>query len=59
MFIFMLSVVVGEPLNREAFDWYHDVIGNKKADVVDTWWQTGKLCTCFCWYLLHKILNIM
>lgn len=31
---------VGEPLNREAFDWYHDVIGNKKADVVDTWWQT-------------------
>lgn len=33
--------VVGEPLNREAFDWYHDVIGNKKADVVDTWWQTG------------------
>lgn len=32
---------VGEPLNREAFDWYNVVVGDRKADVVDTWWQTG------------------
>ncbi|XP_071159173.1 acetyl-coenzyme A synthetase 2-like, mitochondrial [Mytilus edulis] len=31
---------VGEPLNREAFDWYNVVVGDRKADVVDTWWQT-------------------
>ncbi|RXG72126.1 Acetyl-coenzyme A synthetase 2-like, mitochondrial [Armadillidium vulgare] len=31
---------VGEPLNQEAWHWYNDVIGKKKCDVVDTWWQT-------------------
>ncbi|XP_013387971.1 acetyl-coenzyme A synthetase 2-like, mitochondrial [Lingula anatina] len=31
---------VGEPLNREAFEWYHDIVGEKRCDVVDTWWQT-------------------
>ena len=31
---------VGEPLNPEAFEWYHRVIGKEKCPVVDTWWQT-------------------
>lgn len=31
---------VGEPINAEAWEWYHDIVGNKKCPVVDTWWQT-------------------
>ena len=31
---------VGEPINPEAWRWYHEVIGGGKAPIVDTWWQT-------------------
>ena len=31
---------VGEPINEEAWVWYHDNIGKKNCPVVDTWWQT-------------------
>ncbi|GAA1326479.1 acetate--CoA ligase [Leucobacter albus] len=31
---------VGEPINPEAWRWYHDVIGAGKTPIVDTWWQT-------------------
>jgi acetyl-CoA synthetase len=31
---------VGEPINEEAWHWYHKNIGKEKAPVVDTWWQT-------------------
>jgi acetyl-CoA synthetase len=31
---------VGEPINPEAWIWYHDVIGCGTAPIVDTWWQT-------------------
>jgi acetyl-CoA synthetase len=31
---------VGEPINPEAWMWYHRVIGNEKCPIVDTWWQT-------------------
>jgi acetyl-CoA synthetase len=31
---------VGEPINAEAWHWYHDVVGEKRCPVVDTWWQT-------------------
>jgi acetyl-CoA synthetase len=31
---------VGEPINPEAWNWYHDIVGNKKCPIVDTWWQT-------------------
>lgn len=31
---------VGEPINPEAWKWYHDVIGNGKCPIMDTWWQT-------------------
>jgi acetyl-CoA synthetase len=31
---------VGEPINEEAWHWYHEKIGKKKCPVVDTWWQT-------------------
>jgi acetyl-CoA synthetase len=31
---------VGEPINPEAWMWYHEHIGNKKCPIVDTWWQT-------------------
>ena len=31
---------VGEPINPEAWMWYHRVIGGEKCPIVDTWWQT-------------------
>ena len=31
---------VGEPINPEAWMWYHEVIGGGRCPVVDTWWQT-------------------
>ena len=31
---------VGEPINPEAWRWYHDVVGGGRCPVVDTWWQT-------------------
>jgi acetyl-CoA synthetase len=31
---------VGEPINPEAWIWYHQVIGGKRCPIVDTWWQT-------------------
>src|SRR4029077_2341111 len=30
----------GEPINPEAWIWYHQVIGGKRCPIVDTWWQT-------------------
>jgi acetyl-CoA synthetase len=35
---------VGEPINPEAWMWYHEVIGNKRCPIVDTWWQTETGC---------------
>jgi len=31
---------VGEPINPEAWLWYHRVIGESRCAIVDTWWQT-------------------
>jgi acetyl-CoA synthetase len=31
---------VGEPINPEAWMWYHEVIGQERCPIVDTWWQT-------------------
>jgi acetyl-CoA synthetase len=31
---------VGEPINPEAWEWYHHVVGNDRCPIVDTWWQT-------------------
>lgn len=31
---------VGEPINKEAWAWYHEKIGKGKCPIVDTWWQT-------------------
>ena len=31
---------VGEPINPEAWEWYHKVVGNERCPIVDTWWQT-------------------
>ena len=31
---------VGEPINPEVWQWYHDVVGEGRCAVVDTWWQT-------------------
>jgi acetyl-CoA synthetase len=31
---------VGEPINPEIWNWYHDVVGDSRCAVVDTWWQT-------------------
>eukprot|EP00066_Takifugu_rubripes_P006743 XP_003971758.1 PREDICTED: acetyl-coenzyme A synthetase 2-like, mitochondrial isoform X2 [Takifugu rubripes] len=37
---------VGEPINTEAWEWYHTVVGDGRCPVVDTWWQTetGGIC---------------
>uniref|UniRef100_A0A665UQY8 Acetyl-coenzyme A synthetase n=1 Tax=Echeneis naucrates TaxID=173247 RepID=A0A665UQY8_ECHNA len=37
---------VGEPINTEAWEWYHRVVGQGRCPVVDTWWQTetGGIC---------------
>src|SRR6202030_949993 len=35
---------VGEPINPEAWMWYHEVIGQKRCPIVDTWWQTETGC---------------
>jgi acetyl-CoA synthetase len=31
---------VGEPINTEAWHWYHDLVGEKRCKIADTWWQT-------------------
>ena len=31
---------VGEPINPEAWIWYHDIVGGGRCPIVDTWWQT-------------------
>ena len=31
---------VGEPINPEAWEWYHRTIGDSRCPIVDTWWQT-------------------
>jgi acetyl-CoA synthetase len=41
---------VGEPINPEAWIWYHETIGGKRCPIIDTWWQTetgGMLITPF------------
>jgi len=35
---------VGEPINPEAWMWYHEIIGKKRCPIVDTWWQTETGC---------------
>jgi acetyl-CoA synthetase len=35
---------VGEPINPEAWMWYHRVIGRERCPIVDTWWQTETGC---------------
>ncbi len=31
---------VGEPINKEAWEWYYNVVGEQRCPVIDTWWQT-------------------
>ena len=31
---------VGEPINPEAWEWYHRIVGEERCPIVDTWWQT-------------------
>lgn len=31
---------VGEPINPSVWEWYYEVVGNKKCPIIDTWWQT-------------------
>jgi acetyl-CoA synthetase len=45
---FKHMTTVGEPIEPEAWRWYHEVVGKREAVIVDTWWQTetgGFLCT--------------
>ncbi len=31
---------VGEPINKEAWEWYYNIVGERRCPIVDTWWQT-------------------
>jgi len=31
---------VGEPINPEAWEWYYNIVGERRCPIVDTWWQT-------------------
>ncbi len=45
---FKHMTTVGEPIEPEAWRWYHEIVGKRAAVIVDTWWQTengGFLCT--------------
>ena len=45
---FKHMTTVGEPIEPEVWRWYYNVVGKKKAAIVDTWWQTetgGFLCS--------------
>src|SRR5881409_2083748 len=45
---FKHMTTVGEPIEPEAWRWYHEVVGKREAVIVDTWWQTengGFLCS--------------
>jgi acetyl-CoA synthetase len=45
---FKHMTTVGEPIEPEAWRWYHEIVGKREAVIVDTWWQTengGFLCT--------------
>ncbi len=45
---FKCMTTVGEPIEPEAWMWYYDVVGRRKAAITDTWWQTengGFLCS--------------
>jgi acetyl-CoA synthetase len=45
---FKHMTTVGEPIEPEVWRWYYNVVGGKKAAIVDTWWQTetgGFLCS--------------
>jgi len=35
-----ILATAGEPINPAAWHWFHDVVGNGKGEVIDTWWQT-------------------
>ena len=35
-----ILATVGEPINVEAWEWYYNVVGEKRCPVIDTWWQT-------------------
>lgn len=42
---FVFPFAVGEPINKEAWEWYFHVVGETRCPVVDTWWQTGEMRT--------------
>ncbi len=53
---FKHMTTVGEPIEPEVWRWYYNVVGKKKAVIVDTWWQTetgGFLCSTI--PALHKM----
>ena len=50
---------VGEPINPEAWQWYYNVVGEKRCPIVDTFWQTetvGTTAVVYCYYCSITIL---
>jgi acetyl-CoA synthetase len=51
---------VGEPINPAAWKWYHDVIGNGRCSVVDTYWQVCNVfAECNMTSTIHIILTVV
>ena len=38
--LFQFILILGEPLNHEAWMWFNNLVGEGRCDLVDTWWQT-------------------
>ena len=48
--LIVFKILVGEPLNNNACEWYCKNVGHGRCTLVDTWWQTGIYMTVL---LLH------
>ncbi len=46
-------LAVGEPINHEAWEWFHNMVGDGRCPLVDTWWQTGKMHSAYDCQSLH------
>ena len=48
---------VGEPINPEAWLWYHNVVGDSRCAIVDTFWQTETVSLCLLLFLVSCLIH--
>lgn len=51
-------LAVGEPINHEAWEWFHNVVGDGRCPLVDTWWQTGKIKSLHLFSTVYQALDL-